>query len=245
MNKIMTHVVAGYPSEKECGDLLLGMQKAGVNMIEVQIPFSDPIADGETIMIANDKALAHGMTTQKSFDLIRAARKAGLDTEVYIMSYSQKLISYGIDNFCKQAESAGAKGLIIPDLPFDAGEYEALRKSADKNNLQIVPVISPGISEARLKKNLSEAKDLIYLTSIKGITGNKLNADLSLEKLAKRIKKFNPDTRLAIGFGINTRKDVDEVLKIADIAVVGSSVIRKIKDSDIQGAIRLIRDLAL
>jgi tryptophan synthase alpha subunit len=242
-NELMAHVVAGYPSEKECIDLLLGMQKIGIQTIEVQIPFSDPIADGETIMIANDKALENGMTTQKSFDLINTARKSGLKTDVYIMSYIQKLISFGIDNFCSQAQAANVRGLIVPDLPIEADEYKVLRKQADKHKLEIVPVVSPGTKKDRLQNSVASAGSLIYLTSIKGITGNELKLNKQLKLTAKEIKRLRPDANLAIGFGIGNKKDVIEVLRIADIAILGSSVIRKINKSGVPGAISFLEEL--
>lgn len=242
-DKLMCHVVAGYPSKKECVDLLLGMQKIGVQTIEVQIPFSDPIADGETIMIANDKALQSGMTTKKSFELIQTARKSGLKSEIYIMSYTQKLVSFGIDNFCRLAKTSSVKGLIIPDLPFEAEEYTALSKSAAKYGLEIVPVISPGTGKDRLEKCVSSAKDLIYLTSIKGITGDRLKLSRSLEQTAKKIRTIKPQAKLAIGFGIESKQDISEVLRIADVAVLGSSVIRRINNSGTAGAIKFLSEL--
>jgi tryptophan synthase alpha subunit len=242
-NKLMCHVVAGYPSERECVDLLLGMQKAGIQTIEVQIPFSDPIADGETIMIANDKALACGMTTKKSFELIKTAKKSGLESDIYIMSYVQKVISFGIENFCRQAHSVGAKGLIIPDLPIDAEEYGLLSKLADKYNLEIVPVLSPGTEKDRLLRSINSSGKLIYLTSIKGITGSSLKLNKSLELTAKNIKTQKPDSNLAVGFGIETKKDIEEILCIADIAVLGSSVIRRIDEHGVNGALSFLSKL--
>lgn len=240
---LMCHVVAGYPSEKECIDLLLQIQKAGIRTIEIQIPFSDPIADGETIMIANDKALAGGMTTKKSFELIKTARKSGLKADIYIMSYVQKLLSFGIENFCKHAKSISAKGLIIPDLPIDAKEYTLLNKHAGNYNLEIVPVVSPGAENDRLQKSVESAGSLIYLTSVKGITGNSLKLSKPLGLIAKDIKKQRPDCKLAVGFGIETKKDIEEILRIADIAILGSVIIRKINESGITGAVSFLSKL--
>lgn len=240
INKLMTHVVAGYPSEKKCVDLLLGMQNIGIRTIEVQIPFSDPIADGETIMIANDKAIEQGMTTQKSFNLIKSAKKQGLESDIYIMSYVQKVISFGAENFCKKAKIASAKGLIIPDLPIDTEEYGLLSGLAKKDGLEIVPVVSPGMEKERLDKDISSAENLIYLTSIKGITGSKLALNKPLKQVAKEIKKRRPDCNLAVGFGIESKADIEEVLRIADIAVLGSSIIRKVDKSGVSGAVRFL-----
>lgn len=243
MKKIMCHVVAGYPSEKQCIELLLGMQKAGIGLIEVQIPFSDPIADGETIMIANDKALENGMTTQKSFTLIKTSRESGLKADIYVMSYTQKLLSFGLDNFCKQAKSSGVKGLIIPDLPPEAEEYKALCKLASKYGLEIVPVVSPGADENRLQASLKNVGTLIYLTSIKGITGNKLKLSDQLKETAQYIKKQRPDCKLALGFGIENAADAKEILNFADVAVIGSSVIRQVNKDGVASALKFIKNL--
>lgn len=239
----MTHVVAGYPSEQECIDLMIGMQKAGVGIIEVQIPFSDPIADGETIMRANDRALENGMTIKKSFDLINKAKKQGLTIEVYIMTYFQKVFFYGLDKFCREAARAGAKGLIVPDLPFDAPEYKELYKTMKSNNLEIVPVVSPATSPDRLNGELENVGDLIYLTSMRGITGKRLRLNKELTDIAGRIKVLKPESKLAVGFGIESKGDVGEVLKIADVAVVGSAVIRSINKDSVAGALKFVDQL--
>lgn len=239
----MTHVVAGYPSEQECIDLILGMQKAGVGIIEVQIPFSDPIADGETIMRANDKALENGMTIKKSFDLINKAKKQGLNVDIYTMTYFQKVFFYGLDKFCREAARAGVKGLIVPDLPFDAPEFKNLYKIMESNNLEIVPVVSPATSQKRLSGELENAGDLIYLTSMRGITGKKLNLSSELIDIAREIKTIKPESKLAVGFGIESKNDASEVLKIADVAVVGSAVIRAINKDGVAGALKFVDQL--
>lgn len=239
----MTHVVAGYPSREGCIELLLGMQQAGVDKIEVQVPFSDPIADGETIMRANDVALDNSTDTAGSFELIKKARARGLTAEVYIMSYLQKVIHFGVEKFCRQANAAGVKGLIIPDMPFDSPEYKEVFEAAKGHSLQIVPVVSPGMNEQRLKKALVARPPLVYLTSTKGITGNKLSVSEGLGELCGSVRRISPGSAVAIGFGIQSKKDVNQVLKIADIAVVGSAVIRKIENSGIKAALKLVNEL--
>lgn len=242
---LMCHVVAGYPSMTECEQLILGMDKLGVGKIEVQIPFSDPIADGETIMRANDAALAQKVDTQASFDLISRVKSQNIKAEIYVMSYLQKLISFGIEKFCIQTSKAGVRGLIVPDLPYDSPDYELVIQAAKANSLQIVPVVSPGTSDARLQSILESPGDLVYLTSTKGITGNKLAVSAELGEIANKIKKLKPDTKLAIGFGVQTRADVVEIRQIADLAVVGSSVIREIDKADVNRGLKFIEDLAV
>lgn len=240
--RLMTHVVAGYPSAEECLELIVGMDKLGVGLIEVQIPFSDPIADGETIMRANDVALENGMNINGSFRLIKQA-SAKVSAKIYIMSYVQKIIHVGIEEFCKRANDAGVKGLIVPDLPFDSPEYEILHAAAKKNSLEIIPVVSPGMELSRLKKDLAERSSLVYVTSTKGITGNKLNVTGELGRLCKDVRDISPHAKVAVGFGIQSKQDVKNVLKIADIAVVGSSVIREINKSGVSGTLKFISAL--
>lgn len=242
MNKIMAHVVAGYPNEKSCIEIMKSMNDAGVQIIEVQVPFSDPIADGETIMRANDQAIEQGMTTKKSFQLIKKAREDGVFADVYIMTYVQKMISFGFDKFCQQAKKSGAKGLIIPDLPFDSSDYREVKKAARAQGLNIVPVVSPHMADGRL---LTASKDaeLVYLTSMRGITGKHLVLTSELRDTARQIKLQKPNLKLAIGFGLENKRDVEQVLSIADIAVIGSSVIRKININGQKAAAKFIEEL--
>lgn len=239
-SKIMTHVVAGYPTVGDCIKLLKGMDELGVAAIEVQIPFSDPIADGETIMRANDAALYQGMTTVKSFGLIK---KADLKTDVYIMSYYQKVIHYGINGFCAEAKRSGAKGFIVPDLPVDSPDFGRFIKTLKRYKLTTVPVVSPKMSGERLKKALAYSDNLVYLTSTKGITGKKFGTGKEVSEIAKYIKKIKPGVNLAIGFGVSSRSDLAQVLDIADTAVVGSAAIRKINTDGVAGGINFVADL--
>lgn len=238
-NPIMCHVVAGYPSEPDCLKLLKGMQAHGVAAIEVQIPFSDPIADGPTIMQANDDALAGGMTTQASFDLIAAARQAGLTTPIYIMSYAQKLLHFGFAEFCEQAHKVGVAGFIIPDLPYDSSDYQALIRITD---IPIVPVVSPAMNDDRLQNILKLQSNVIYVTSRQGITGTAYQAHQELEQLAAGIKATTT-AQLLIGFGIGSVKDVEAALRFGDVAVVGSAVIRAVQSDGTEGALKLIGQL--
>lgn len=242
MNRIMTHVVAGYPNEQSCLEVMKGMQQAGIEIIEVQIPFSDPIADGETIMRANDQAIEQGMTTEKSFKLIDKARKLGVNNDIYIMTYVQKMLAHGLEKFCKQASKSGVKGLIIPDLPIETVEYETIHKLAKDLGLSLVPVVSPAMGRQRLEQSINGA-ELIYLTSMRGITGKTLVLSKDLVEVARQIKKLNKSADLAIGFGVENSKDVAKVLKIADIAVVGSSVLRKINNDGQLEAIEFVANL--
>ncbi len=238
----MTHVVAGYPNLEDCLALMLEMQDAGVHAIEVQIPFTDPIADGETIMKANDIALTNGVTIESCFGLILAARNAGLMVPIYIMSYVHKVAHVGFQEFCEQAKQCQADGLIIPDLPASMPEFKALLKQCAQFKLDLVPVLSPGMADARLKAYKSQSTDFVYVTSGRGITGNKLALDPELTQLVEHVRS-EILCDVALGFGIQSQLDVKKALEIADIAVVGSAVIREIEQRGVKGAAAFVKQL--
>ncbi len=239
MNKLMCHVVAGFPEADTCLELIRGLDKAGAAAIEVQIPFSDPIADGETIMRANDVALEGGMTTAGSFELIK---EAGVNADVYIMSYIQKILHFGFKEFCEAATKCGAKGLIIPDLPYDTPEHEDLIVLARNLELELVPVLSPGMPEKRLAGALKFNPKTIYVTSRRGITGNEYAGTEELARFVSDIRNKS-DARVMIGFGIASANDVSDALKLGDIAVVGSAIIKRLQESGLKGTLDYVEGL--
>lgn len=242
MRKIMTHVVAGYPNQEECLQLIVGMSKLGVSAIEVQIPFSDPSADGPTIMHANDVALENKITCKKSFDLIENARKSGVLLPVYVMTYANKVFHFGVNDFCIAAKHAGVSGLIIPDIPEDSEEYESLVASCKQQGLDVVPVVSPGMDKNRLQRYLSNKPSLVYATSTKGVTGLQLVLQEDVKQLIDEIKSLCGCT-IALGFGLRTSEDVALVLEIVDVAVVGSEVVRKLDAGGVEEALQFVKSL--
>ena len=243
MNKaIMCHVVAGYPNPEDCLKLMLGMQRSGVEAIEVQIPFSDPIADGETIMEANDGAILNGMTTASSFELIEKARSQGLNIDLYVMSYVQKVRHFGLEQFCERAAKSLVKGFIIPDLPYDSDEFHELYQLLEKQKLSLIPVLSPGMLDYRLQAILAYNPPAVYITSKQGITGKEYAPAAELKQFVDKVRKTSK-ARIMIGFGIANPRDVDDALQIGDMAVVGSAVIKKTKASGVNEAIEYVRSL--
>lgn len=243
-NSLMCHVVAGYPSATECLSLIIGLQSCQVTAIEVQIPFSDPIADGEVIMKANDIALAQGITTESSFELISMARNQGVSTDIYLMSYIQKLNHFGMEAFCQQAERCGVKGLIIPDLPYDSPDYTHLSSLAATYHLCLVPVLSPGMSSDRLNAILHFDHPVIYVTSTRGITGNAYAPKTQLNKLVAHIKKHS-SSLVMIGFGIASSQDVTNALEIGDVAVIGSEIIKQVEATNIDQTLKFVKSLVV
>lgn len=221
--KLMTHVVAGYPTMDECEKNVLAMAETGVSFIEIQIPFSDPIADGTTIMQANEKAILNGVTPEDCFKLIERLKKK-IETPILIMTYCNILLQYGIDKFCKKAKENKVYGLIVPDLPIDEEKYEHYLALCKKYNLHAIQIISPITPKNRLQKIATIASGFVYCVSTFGTTGERNELNPILGSYLKNVRKCIK-IPLALGFGISSKEQVWAALKHADIAVIGSKMI--------------------
>ncbi|BBM88543.1 tryptophan synthase alpha chain [Spirochaetota bacterium] len=238
---LMTHIVAGYPSVEVNLQTALIMEKTGVDFIEVQIPFSDPLADGPTIMRANHRALAAGMTPEKSFTFIKTLSQT-VSMPIIVMTYYNIPFKVGIDNFLSAATQAGVSGMIIPDIPYDATEpYLELIK-----NYPVYPifVVSPQITSLRLKKIASIAQGFIYTTLRIGITGSKTTLPPeSLDQFARL--KQTLSIPIAAGFGLSAPEQLNSLIHHANIAVIGSKLLDIIENhpSNINGRKNALTDL--
>jgi tryptophan synthase alpha chain len=237
--KIMTHIVAGYPDMETNINVVKAMALSGVDFIEIQIPFSDPMADGPTIMKANSGALRNKFTLEDYFILI-ARLKQETDIPLLTMSYANIPYTYGIEKFLKQISSSGIDGIILPDLPFDE-ENDNYLKLAKENNLHAIQVISPGMDEKRLKNILGEASGFVYTTLKVGITGAINEIDMKGLDFLKTIKKY---TRLpvAAGFGISSKDHVNKLKGKAEIAIIGSYIIDVYEKEGLEGISRFIKE---
>lgn len=221
--KLMTHIVAGYPTLKESEKIALVMHEAGVSFLEIQIPFSDPIADGPTIMQANETALKNGITTSKCLDLVKKLKKK-IKIPILIMTYFNIAFNYGLEKFCKDFSNAGVYGLIIPDIPIDEEKHENYIGFCKKYNLHPIQVISPITKTARLQAISRVSSGFVYCVSTYGTTGTRKKLNPKLEKYLKKVKKYIK-LPLAVGFGISTKEQAELAGKKADIVVIGSKII--------------------
>lgn len=228
-NKLMTHVVAGCPTIDECEKIVVAMANAGVGFIEIQMPFSDPIADGPTIMHANEQALSNGMTTGRCFELIQRLRKR-IRTPILIMTYFNIPFRYGLETFCRKAKACGVYGLIIPDIPIDEEKREHYVALCKKYGLHAIQIISPITPVRRLKQIAEVASGFVYCVSTFGTTGERKNISTDIDSYIHTVKKYIK-IPLALGFGISNKQQVQEALKYADIAVIGSKIINIINAS--------------
>lgn len=220
---LMTHIVFGYPTVEESKKIARIMVEEGVDFIEIQIPFSDPVADGPTIMRANQIALKQQTKVRQAIEFMNEF-SGETDAALLFMSYFNIIFKYGIKKFCEKAKKAGCSGLIAPDIPLDEEPSDQFINLAEKSDLIAIRVLSPASNERRLFLNAPFAKGFAYFTSHKGITGSKASFDLELEKNIKAIKKFI-NVPIAVGFGISEPEHIQFLKGKADIAVVGSAIL--------------------
>ncbi|MDP4008483.1 MAG: tryptophan synthase subunit alpha [Candidatus Peregrinibacteria bacterium] len=247
MNRIMTHIVAGYPSLKESKLLAQTMIESGVSYIEIQIPFSDPIADGKTIMDANKKALENGITPDDAFELMKdlSGKAKAHGVKLLFMSYYNILFKYGLERFCKKAASIGCYGLIIPDIPIDEEPHEHYLAICEKYNLHAIQVIAPITPEKRLKGIAKHANGFVYCTATTGTTGARAQMSQNLESYIGKVRKHIPDIPIALGFGISSRSQVKQALAHVDIAVIGSKIINIYNTSKKQNPVEDVKTFIL
>lgn len=223
MNTLMTHIVAGYPTLKESEKIAEVMLETGVSYLEIQIPFSDPVADGPTIMRANQVALENGTTPEDCFKMMERLKKKS-KTPILFMTYYNIAFHYGVERFCIRAKSIGCYGLIIPDMPVDEESYDHYLKMCKKHKLHAIQIISPITPDTRLKKIGKVASGFVYCVSRTGTTGESRDLNKNLETYLKRVRKYIR-VPIALGFGISNVEHVHTALRSADIAVIGSAVI--------------------
>jgi len=237
--KLMTHIVAGYPGLERSCDIALAMAEAGADLIEIQIPFSDPLADGPTIMEANQIALENGITPCQCFQLAERLNKR-INIPLLFMTYANIPFQMGFEEFVRRSRSCGLSGLIIPDLTFDE-RVEGYFDHAHTMGVYPINVVSPETEERRLEKILKISNGFIYVTLRVGITGEVKR--IRGEGISF-IKKVKEKSRLpvAAGFGISSATLVRQLEGVTDIAVVGSHIIHLYKRTGIGGIEKFIKE---
>ena len=227
-NKLIPFITAGYPEKNSTEKLVLAAVEAGADMIEIGIPYSDPLADGPIIQASSQKALNNGITLDIIFDQVKSIRSK-TDIPLVMMGCYNPILKWGHKKFLKRCSNSGVDGLILPDLPLDeAEEFCLLSKS-----MKIAPIllVAPNTSNDRIKKISKLSGTLIYAVSILGITGSKLENKKNLQNYLDRVRNFS-HTPFIVGFGISTPDDVTWVNKFSDGAVVGSAIIKMLEKSN-------------
>ncbi|KAL1647427.1 anthranilate synthase / indole-3-glycerol phosphate synthase [Diplodia intermedia] len=223
---LVTYVTAGYPTPQEAPDVLLAMEAGGADVIELGMPFTDPIADGPTIQKANTVALKHGVNTSQVLQMVRDARARGLRAPVMLMGYYNPLLSYGEEKMLQDAKEAGVNGFIIVDLPPE--EAVRFRNFCSSYGLSYIPLIAPATSDARMRVLCKIADSFIYVVSRMGVTGATGTLNAALPELLARVHKYSGNVPAAVGFGVSTRDHFESVGKLSEGVVIGSQIINVI-----------------
>ncbi|KAK8217339.1 anthranilate synthase / indole-3-glycerol phosphate synthase [Zalaria obscura] len=220
---LVTYMTAGYPTAEETPDVMLAMEAGGADIIELGMPFTDPIADGPTIQKANTQALKNGVTVTACLQMVRDARKKGLRTPVMLMGYYNPVLSYGEEKMLKDSKEAGVNGFIMVDLPPE--EAVRFRNHCTKSGLSYIPLIAPATSESRMKLLCKIADSFIYVVSRMGVTGATGTMNAALPELVERVHKYSGGVPAAVGFGVSTRDHFLSVGSISEGVVIGSQII--------------------
>ena len=248
---LVTFITAGDPNLQTSLEILQRLPSAGADIIEIGMPFSDPMADGPAIQAASLRSLANGGSLRATLEMVRAFREKNQTTPLILMGYFNPIYQYGTTQFVNDAANAGVDGLIMVDLPPE--EDDELCDPARTAGLHWIRLVTPTTNESRLSDVLANSSGFVYYVSIAGITGTQSAAAASIEKAVHHIKAKS-DLPVAVGFGIKTREQVKEIGNIAEGVVVGSAIVNEIEQNLdpngqpkahlVESVISLVRSLA-
>lgn len=219
-------ITSGDPDLETTAETVRAMAKAGADIIELGIPFSDPTAEGPVIQGANLRALSGGATTDKIFDMVRSLR-GDVETPMVFMTYANVVFSYGSERFIKTAAEIGMDGLILPDVPWE--EKEEFAPLCRKYGLDFISLIAP-TSHERIERIARDAEGFVYCVSSLGVTGVRSNITTDIGAMVSLVRKANPDIPCAVGFGISTPEQARKMARYADGVIVGSAIVRIIAE---------------
>ncbi len=223
------YFTAGYPELEDTATILRGLQDSGVDMVEIGLPFSDPLADGPTIQESSTRALKNGMTTEKLFDQLKDIRK-DIRIPLLIMGYLNPMVQYGIEEFCRKCSETGIDGLIIPDLPVDVYN-ESYRELFESYGLINVFLITPQTSEERIRFIDDISRGFIYMVSSASTTGAQQSFGPVQREYFQRVSEMNLRSPQIVGFGISNQETFNQATEKAVGGIIGSAFIRFLDES--------------
>ena len=232
------YIMAGYPTLDDTMKLIAMLEKEGADIIELGVPFSDPLADGPVIQRAAESAVAAGVTLRKVIALVREARKWS-KVPIVLMTYYNPVFKYGLEAFVRDAVDAGVDGVIVPDLPPD--EAGDLMKIAKPAGLDTIFLVAPTSTPDRRKIVAKAARGFIYYVSITGITGATLNMDKGIAESISALRELSGGKPVALGFGVSTPEEAAGVASMADGVIVGSAIVRRVSDPSLAEFVRSLR----
>ncbi|MDH4319226.1 MAG: tryptophan synthase subunit alpha [Desulfobulbaceae bacterium] len=237
---LMTHLVLGYPSLETNYEVIRQMAENGVDCIEMQIPFSEPMADGPIIVAANQKALATKIKVEDSFRFAERVVKDFPQVNFLFMTYYNIVFRYGEERFIKRSAEIGIKGFIVPDLPPEEGE--TYFKTSKQLGMAAIQFFTPTSNDERMRLVASRAEGFIYCVARRGVTGRKSEMDDSLVRYLKRCREATA-LPLAVGFGISARPDIEMLTGKAEMAVIGTATIRLVDEQGADKVASFIKNL--
>lgn len=222
-------LTAGFPDPDHTVDLVLGMEEHGADMVELGMPFSDPLADGPSIQYASTKALEQGVTMKDILGMVRKIRKRS-EIPLVLMGYVNPVLRYGAEDFCRDAAAAGADGLILPDLPPE--EAGLLQEHADACGLRLIYLVAPNTSDERMRRIDRRSRGFVYCVSVTGVTGAREGEEVarSVERFIGRVKENITRNPIMIGFGIRSHEDARRVASGARGFIVGSALVDLLRE---------------
>ncbi len=235
------YFTAGYPKINDTVGIIKNLEESGVQMIEIGLPFSDPLADGPTIQASSTVALKNGMTTKKIFSQLVGIRES-VKIPLLIMGYFNPILQYGVEEFCKKCAEIGIDGLIIPDLPVDEyhNKYHAI---FEKYNLINVFLITPQTSESRIRYIDSISKGFIYMVSSASTTGAMVSFGETQNTYFEKIANMNLKTPQIVGFGISNKQTFEQATKSANGAIIGSAFVKFLSKNSIENIATFIQSI--
>ncbi len=225
---LIAYVTVGYPSVEATLKVVPLLARSGCDIVELGVPFSDPLADGTTIQKASFHALRNGVTLKLCIDVARQLRQK-VEIPLVMMSYFNPVYKYGCEGFCRDSAASGIDGLIIPDLPPE--ESSDLEAATCNNNLDLIYLLSPTSNPTRIKLVADKSRGFIYLVSVTGTTGARESLPSGLDTFVARVREIARQP-LCVGFGISTPQQARQIATIADGIIVGSRIIQLIDSSD-------------
>lgn len=222
---LIAYVMAGDPSLAQTTEIVFALEKAGADMIELGVPFSDPVADGPTIQRADERALKQGTTMRAVLDMVSVLRRQ-TKIPLILMTYCNPIYAFGLPAFFKEAKGAGVDGLIIPDLPYE--ESKEFLSQARRHGVDLILMVAPTTPPERAERLMKEGSGFIYYVSLTGITGVPMAEKEAVRERIRRLKTIT-DVPIAVGFGISNPETAQEMARSADGIIVGSALVNIIE----------------
>jgi tryptophan synthase alpha chain len=232
-------VTVGFPDVETSEALAEAVLDAGGDLLELGVPFSDPLADGPVIQMTSFRALQNGVTVHTALEVLRRLREKGVTSPLIFMGYLNPYLRYGFEQFVKDAASAGLDGLIVPDLSVEeAGPFKTI---CEKHGLYLIPLLAPTSTDQRIERACKEARGFIYCVSLTGVTGAKDELAQGVADLINRIRRYT-DLPILVGFGVSRREHVEEIGRFAEGAAVGSALLSAVDKAPKEAVLQTAKD---